>query len=144
MNSRLDEIQAAILRARLKLLPAWTDRRRALASRYRTALAGGPVRVMAEADPGHVYHLFVVRPADRGEFQAHMERAGVGTLIHYPVPIPRQRAFEGLHAADCPIADRACAEICSIPLHQALTDADADAVVEAVREWRPASTRANA
>jgi dTDP-4-amino-4,6-dideoxygalactose transaminase len=144
VNTRLDEIQAAILRARLKLLPAWTGRRRDLAARYRTALADGPVRVMAEADPGHVYHLFVVRPADRAEFQAHMERAGIGTLIHYPVPIPRQRAFDGLGAADCPTADRACAEICSIPLHPALSDADAAAVVDAVRAWRPAAARANA
>jgi len=144
VNSRLDEMQAAILRARLKLLPSWTDRRRALAARYRAALAGGPVRVMAECDPGHVYHLFVVRPSDRAEFQAHMERAGIGTLIHYPVPIPRQPAFAGLPGGSCPIADRACAEVCSIPLNPGLADAEVDAIIEAVRAWRPASAGANA
>ena len=144
VNSRLDEMQAAILRARLKLLPSWTARRRALAARYRAALAGGPVRVMAECDPGHVYHLFVVRPSDRAEFQAHMERAGIGTLIHYPVPIPRQPAFAGLPGGSCPIADRACAEVCSIPLNPGLADAEVDAIIEAVRAWRPASAGANA
>jgi len=137
VNSRLDEIQAAILRARLTLLPAWTMRRRELAARYRKALAGAPVRVPAEYDSGHVYHLFAVRPSERAAFQTHLAERGIGTLVHYPIPLPRQEAFAAYDPRSCPHADRACAEVCSLPLHPALSDADADLVAEAVHAWRP-------
>jgi dTDP-4-amino-4,6-dideoxygalactose transaminase len=88
INSRLDEIQAAVLRARLPHLPEWTARRRTLAAAYRAALARGPVAVPDERDAGHVYHLFVVRSAARADLQAHLSACGVETLIHYPVAIP--------------------------------------------------------
>lgn len=133
VNSRLDEVQAAILRARLPLLPAWTARRRALGARYRRGLAGTPVVVPPECDSGHVYHLFPVRSADRAGLQKALAAVGVETLIHYPVPIPRQQAFSSTASAACPVADRVCAEICSLPLHPFLSDADVDIVVEAVR-----------
>ena len=84
MNSRLDEMQAAILRARLPLLARWTARRRALAARYRAALQDAPVTVAPEADAGHVYHLFTVRADERDALQAHLAAAGIGTLVHYP------------------------------------------------------------
>jgi dTDP-4-amino-4,6-dideoxygalactose transaminase len=132
VNSRLDEMQAAVLRARLSLLPAWTARRRELAARYRRALVGASVVVPPECDPGHVYHLFPVRSADREGLQAALARRGIETLVHYPIPIPRQRAFASLTTAPCPVADRVCAEVCSLPLHPFLSDADADAVAEAV------------
>jgi dTDP-3-amino-3,4,6-trideoxy-alpha-D-glucose transaminase len=135
VNSRLDEIQAAVLRARLPLLPAWTDRRRALARRYRAALAGSAVTVPPECDPGHAYHLFPVRVTDRPGFMAHLQSRGIGALVHYPTPVPRQRAFASFHPASCPVADRVCGEICSLPLHPRLTDAEADIVADAVREW---------
>jgi dTDP-4-amino-4,6-dideoxygalactose transaminase len=137
VNSRLDEIQAAILRARLPLLPAWTARRRALGTRYRRALAGAPVVVPPECDPGHVYHLFPVRSSNRAALQAALAARGIETLVHYPVPIPRQQAFASLGPAPCPIAGRVCADICSLPLHPFLSDADADVVAEAVKESRP-------
>ena len=76
VNSRLDELQAAILRARLPRLRAWTERRRVLAARYRAALAGAPVVVPPECDPGHVYHLFVVRSQSRDALQAHLSAQG--------------------------------------------------------------------
>jgi dTDP-3-amino-3,4,6-trideoxy-alpha-D-glucose transaminase len=138
VNSRLDEMQAAVLRARLPLLPEWTARRRALGARYRRSLAGAGVAVPPEQDPGHVYHLFPVRATDRDAFQAHLAARGVGTLVHFPVPIPRQPAFAHPTPAVCPVADRVCEEICSLPLHPALSDADADLVAEAVQTWRPA------
>jgi dTDP-3-amino-3,4,6-trideoxy-alpha-D-glucose transaminase len=139
-NSRLDEMQAAVLRARLKRLPVWTERRRVLASRYRSGLAGGPVMVPPERDAGHVYHLFPVRTHDRAGLIAHLERAGVGTIIHYPVPIPRQPALAGIAAPDaCPIADRVCGEVCSLPLHPHLTDTEADTVMGAVSSWQPST-----
>ena len=136
VNTRLDEMQAAVLRARLPLLPEWTARRRALATRYRAALAGAPVIVPPEREPGHVYHLFPVRSPRRDAFQAHLRAAGIETLIHYPVPIPRQPALAGVPALPCPIADQVCGDIFSLPLHPALTDAEVDRVAEAVHAFR--------
>jgi dTDP-4-amino-4,6-dideoxygalactose transaminase len=136
VNSRLDEVQAAVLRARLAWLPEWTTRRRQLAARYRAGLAGTAVTVPPECDPGHVYHLFPILAPDRAAFQAHMTEAGIGTLVHYPIPIPRQQALAGVPTRPCPIADRIANEVCSLPLHPALGDAQADRVVAAVRAWR--------
>ena len=127
VNSRLDELQAAILRARLAFLPEWTRKRRALAAAYRAALRGAPVRVPAEIDPGHVYHLFVVRSQERARLQDVLRSRGVETLIHYPVPIPRQPAVATEEPAECPVADRACNELVSLPLYPSLPPA---AVVE--------------
>jgi dTDP-4-amino-4,6-dideoxygalactose transaminase len=135
INSRLDEMQAAILRARLPHLRAWTDRRRQLAARYRRRLAAPCVEVPAAVDQGHVYHLFVVRSAARRLLQAHLGAAGVETLIHYPVPIPRQPAVASSHPAACPAADRACDEVLSLPLHPALRDDEVDRVADAVNRF---------
>ncbi len=143
VNSRLDELQAAVLQSRLARLPAWTTRRRELAATYRTRLAGSAVRVPPVCDPGHVYHLFPVRTRQRAEFMAHLTAHGVGTLIHYPVAIPRQPAFASLAPASCPIADEVCDDVVSLPLHPHLTDEDATLVVEAVLAWRPAATTAH-
>jgi dTDP-4-amino-4,6-dideoxygalactose transaminase len=121
VNSRLDEIQAAVLRARLPWLPRWTSERRALAAEYRRRLKGSPVTVPAEHDPGHVYHLFPILSAERAALQAHLKARGVETLIHYPVPITRQPALAPERPAECPVADRICAEVLSLPLHPGLT-----------------------
>jgi dTDP-4-amino-4,6-dideoxygalactose transaminase len=138
VNSRLDEVQAAVLRTRLPRLPGWTRRRRELAVRYRAGLRGTAVTVPPECDPGHVYHLFPILTAGRSSLQQHLTAHGIGSLIHYPVPIPRQRALAGTPPAHCPVADRVCDEVCSLPLHPHLSDADADRVIEAVRAWSPA------
>lgn len=132
LNSRLDELQAAILRARLPFLAGWTSRRRDLARRYRTQLAGAPVTVPPEFDPGHVYHLFVVRTKARARLQAHLAAHGIETLVHYPVPSPRQPALAAQAPADCPEGNRACDEVLSLPLHPGLETADVDAVVASV------------
>jgi dTDP-4-amino-4,6-dideoxygalactose transaminase len=134
LNSRLDELQAAVLRARLPYLAGWTARRRALAARYRARLAGAAAHPVAEHDAGHVYHLFVVRSAGRGRLQADLTARGIETLIHYPVPIPRQPALAGAGPADCPAAARACDEVLSIPLYPALTDDQADTVAAGLLE----------
>ena len=134
VNSRLDEIQAAILRARLTFLPAWTARRRALARRYRSGLAGGDaVAVPPELDAGHVYHLFPLRSASRDALQAHLRSHGVETLVHYPLPIPRQRALANYAPASCPVAERVTQEVVSLPLYPSLADEAVDVVVAAVR-----------
>ena len=136
VNSRLDELQAAILRARLPRLGPSTQRRRMIASQYRRLLAdAGGIDVPAECDPGHVYHLFVVRVrnAARDQLQASLASRGIETLIHYPVPIPRQPALAGMEPRDCPVAARACHEVLSLPLHPGLSDTDVNMVAASVR-----------
>src|SRR4029450_2724810 len=128
VNSRLDEIQAAILRARLHYLPAWTAQRRAGAARYRAALKGAHVRAPREFDAGHVYHLFPVLTADRDRFQAHMKQRAIETLIHYRVAIPRQPALEAASPAMCPIADEVCSQVVSLPMYPGLSEAAVAAV----------------
>jgi dTDP-4-amino-4,6-dideoxygalactose transaminase len=132
LNSRLDEIQAAILSARLGYLPRWTAARRTLAAVYRRELAGTGVVVPPECDGGHVYHLFPVRSSSRDALKAALGRAGIETLVHYPVPIPRQPALASESPAVCPVADRVCAEILSLPLHPAMPEALAIEVARAV------------
>jgi len=121
VNSRLDEIQAAILAARLSWLPTWTARRRQLAAEYRAALTGADLVVPPELDAGHVYHLFPVLSDRREAIREQLKARGVETLIHYPVPIPRQPALGGERPAMCPVADRVCDQVFSLPLHQGLT-----------------------
>jgi dTDP-4-amino-4,6-dideoxygalactose transaminase len=136
VNSRLDEMQAAVLRTRLTFLPRWTTWRRELAARYRKALVNAPVIVPPECDPGHVYHLFPVRTPHRDAMQAHLRDQGVETLIHFPVPIPRQPAMADVPPSSCPIADQVCDEVFSLPLHPALSDTEVDRVVTSVHEFR--------
>jgi len=144
VNSRLDELQAAILRARLPGLAAGTARRRALAAQYREALRHPNVVVPRECDAGHVYHLFPVRTPDRDGLRAHLQARGIGTLVHYPQPLTLQPVFAGLALARCVAAERLCAEVCSLPLHPLLADGDVAFVAEAVREWRSTSSSARA
>jgi dTDP-3-amino-3,4,6-trideoxy-alpha-D-glucose transaminase len=134
MNSRLDEMQAAILRARLPHLRAWTERRRALAALYHRLLPP-TVETIAQRDAGHVYHLFPVRSARRDALQAALAAAGIETLIHYPVPLSEQAAFAPYAPAACPVAARAARELLSLPLNPHLSDEDAARVAAAVTEF---------
>ena len=134
INSRLDEMQAAILRVRLPRLRAWTDQRRALAGRYRSLLTGASIDIPPEMDPGHVYHLFPIRTRNRAALQDRLRAAGIETLVHYPTPISQQPAFASLAAADCPHASRAAAEVVSLPLYPGLADETVTTVAEAVRK----------
>ena len=136
-NSRLDEIQAAILRARLPFLSGWTARRRALAATYRAHLAPRGVTVPREFDCGHVYHLFPMLTPHRDAVQRHLAASGIETFIHYPVPIPQQPALATTTPQDCPVANRACAEVLSLPIYPGLSDADAGAVVAALNAFSP-------
>jgi len=134
VNSRLDEVQAAILRARLAFLPAWTERRRALARLYRHTLATSETfSVPPGFDAGHVYHLFPVRSVAREFLRAHLQQAGVETLVHYPIPIPEQPALLAVDPAECPIARRVCNEVFSLPLYPSLADSAIAVVTDAIR-----------
>lgn len=132
VNSRLDEIQAAVLRARLPLLAGWTAQRRRLAAAYDAALEGAPAAPLPRRDPGDVYHLYVVRSGSRDALQRHLAEQGIETLVHYPVPIPRQPAFANARGR-CDAADRASGEILSLPLHPYLDAGEVERVVAAIR-----------
>jgi dTDP-4-amino-4,6-dideoxygalactose transaminase len=135
INSRLDEMQAAILRARLPWLRPRTAERRALASRYRDGLKSAAVRVPLEMDPGHVYHLFPVRTPERARLQAHLRSAGIETLVHYPVPIPRQPAFAPATSGSWPAAEAAADQVLSLPFHPALSTTEVESVAAAIRAF---------
>lgn len=140
LNSRLDELQAALLAERLRWLDGFTVRRRAIAATYRAGIAHPSVRLLATPveDAAHVHHLFVVCCAARDALQAHLQASGVQTLIHYPVPVHRQppclavqRDPQGLvhseaHAAQC----------LSLPCHPQLGDAEVTAVIDALNAFR--------
>lgn len=140
MNSRLDELHAAILAERLKWLPMFTERRRRIAAEYRSGISNPFVRHLAapEERAAHVYHLYVVISPHRDALQNHLRAKGIQTLIHYPVPIHQQppctnirRDPQGLlwseqHAAQC----------LSLPCHPQMTDKDIAQVILAVNSFK--------
>jgi dTDP-4-amino-4,6-dideoxygalactose transaminase len=135
-NSRLDEIQAAVLRVKLRYLGAWNERRRAIAARYRDGLAGLGLRLPEELpDSRHCYHQFTIRVADRDAVQRRMSALGVATAVYYPLPLHLQPMYRelGYRAGDFPEAERAAREVLCLPMYPELTDAQVDEVVEAVK-----------
>jgi dTDP-4-amino-4,6-dideoxygalactose transaminase len=125
-NGRLDAIQAGLLRVKLRHLPTWTEQRRERAAAYRELFAGLDATVILPHVPRWsrpVYHVYVVRVADRERVQQHLSAAGIGTAIHYPIPLHLSKAYEGLfyRAGDFPIAERVASEIVSLPMFPSLS-----------------------
>jgi dTDP-4-amino-4,6-dideoxygalactose transaminase len=137
-NFRLDALQAAVLRAKLPHLPAWTAARRAHAADYRARLTdaglAGAELALPPAEPAHVYHQFVVRAAARDRLREHLAAAGIGTEIYYPSPLHLQPALAalGYQAGACPRAEAACAEVLALPIHPALAAAARAQIVAAI------------
>ena len=137
-NSRLDELQAAILRVRLRHLDAENAVRRWLAARYDAALAGLPIaRPAARPDDGPVYHLYLISAATRDALAEHLRARGIGTGVHYPVPVHRQPAYAhlGYGPGSLPATEAAAAEVLSLPMYPDLTEESVDAVVAAIKEY---------
>lgn len=140
-NSRLDEIQAAILRTKLPHLDAWSAARRTHAHRYEELLAGAELELPGEragAQPeGHVWHLFTTRHPHRDALAAHLKAQGIGTGIHYPKAVYQQPIFASLGVPEgaCPVAERQGREELSLPLFPELTADDVAYVAHAVREF---------
>ena len=131
VNSRLDDLQAAVLRARLPLLAERTIMRRSLAARYRQLLPAS-LRTIRERDPGHVYHLFPVLTPERASLQAHLSAHGIETMVHYPAALTTQPAFAAFASHECPVAVAAAGQLLSLPLSPRLTDEDVVRVAESV------------
>jgi dTDP-4-amino-4,6-dideoxygalactose transaminase len=131
-NSRLDELHAAILRVQLRRLDEWNRRRRVIAGLYREAFRELPVGMQAETGKSN-YHLFVITSPHRDELRAYLAEHDIPTLIHYPVPLHRQRAFADFNPDRCPNADQICSRVLSLPMHAFLSDTDVERVIEAVR-----------
>ena len=139
-NARLDEIQAAVLRIKLRKLPEWNKRRQAIARHYNEQLAGSGVITPEIPEGGrHVFHCYVIRVPDgkRDALRAHLSERGIGTGVHYPVPIHLQEAsaFMGYRQGNFPVTERLANEVVSLPMYAELTDAQVETVAGAVKEF---------
>ncbi len=141
-NFRMDALQAAVLRVKAPHLPAWTERRRSNAQRYRALFraAGLGDRVtlpLEPADRRHVFNQFVIRSADRDGLRQHLDERGIGTEIYYPVPFHLQPCFSylGHRQGDFPQAEQAAIESLALPIYGELTTAQQEAVVGAIGEF---------
>jgi len=137
-NSRLDEIQAAILRVKLKFLDQWNKERRNKAFLYRRMLEYTEVSCPVEKEQArHIYHLFVIRTKRRDPLQKFLKEKGIETLIHYPVPIHLQKAYKelGYQRRDLPITERYAQEILSLPFYPELTGEEIREVREQIRDF---------
>ena len=137
LNSRLDEIQAAVLRVKLRRLEEWTQSRGRHAAAYTEALRGA-VETPAPAPEGeHVYHQYVIRAADRDGLRRRLAERGVATAVYYPVPLHLQKCFAylGYQPGDLPHAEAAAREVVALPIYPELSDAARDYVATVVLEW---------
>ncbi len=141
-NSRLDELQAAVLRVKLRYLESWNARRREIAALYRELLSEGVARwglVLPEEPPDarHVYHLYVVRHPRRDALQAFLSERGIGTLIHYPVPVHLQPAYADLGHGEgsLPVTETLAREVLSLPMYPELTDGEVRAVAGGILQF---------
>ncbi len=139
LNSRLDELQAAILRVKLRYLDSDNQRRRQIAAEYDRALAG--TSLVLPSPPGsslHVYHQYVIRSARRDALRAFLTGRGIPTAVHYPLPVHLQPAYRDrirLAPGGLPVTEAVCAEIVSLPMHPYLSDADVATICDALRAF---------
>lgn len=138
-NSRLDELQSAFLRAKLKMLDADNEHRTMIASIYTQKLSGLKEIALPEVDSNcdHVWHLYVIRSKDRGALQRHLMKHGVDTMIHYPVPPHLQNAYEklGISRGELPVSEAMHDEVLSLPMGPHVTASDADKVINHVQSF---------
>jgi len=139
VNSRLDELQAAVLAVKLAQLDDDNARRRAIAARYAEALATQqelrPLKVADEVE--HAFHVYVVRAVGRDSVAERLAEAGVGTAVHYPTPIHLQPVYGGsARRGECPVSEQAADEVLSLPTYPELTDAELDTITGALKALR--------
>lgn len=137
-NSRLDEIQAAILRVKLRYLDSWNAKRCELAVRYDQALTGLPMKPITRSQEGnHVFHLYVVRAESRDSIQKALEMRGIHSLLHYPLPVHLQVAYShlGYGRGDFPVAENNADRILSLPIYPQLSREEQNHVIVSIRSY---------
>jgi dTDP-4-amino-4,6-dideoxygalactose transaminase len=137
-NYRMEGIQGAILRVKLKRLAAWNAARRRVARRYQELLADTPLRLPEEAAGGQsAWHLFVVRHPRRDALKAYLEAAHIGCALHYPLPLHLQKCFAdlGYREGDFPVAERAAKECLALPIYPELTDVQIERVAATIKAF---------
>jgi dTDP-4-amino-4,6-dideoxygalactose transaminase len=139
-NGRLDSIQAGMLRVKLRHLSSWNEQRRECAGRYNELLAQLPGSVKLPYEPDlakSVYHLYVVCTANRSGLQGHLNAAGIGSGIHYPIPLHLQKAYSGLNykLGDFPVSEQAAAQVLSLPMYAGLRADQQSRVAETIMEF---------
>jgi dTDP-4-amino-4,6-dideoxygalactose transaminase len=138
VNSRLDEVQAAILRTKLRHLDEWNEKRRKLAMLYNEFLNGAEVITPLEKGYAkHVYHLYVIGHRKRNKLQQHLLENEIQTLIHYPIPVHMQKAY--MTPDKLPMTEKVCGEILSLPINPWLKEEEVEAVSKCVRSYREQS-----
>jgi dTDP-4-amino-4,6-dideoxygalactose transaminase len=141
VNSRLDALQAAVLRVKLRYLDSWTEGRQRNADHYRRILGGQGLPVELPAVPAHttrhIYNQFVIVAPRRDELQAHLKQQGIGTEVYYPLPLHLQTCFAnlGYHAGDFPVSERLARESLALPVYPELPLDSIDYVCERIREF---------
>ena len=138
INSRLDEVQAAVLRVKLPFLSQWHQERRRLASLYSKVITHPAIQQPAEADWAESsYHLYVIRSEERDALQAYLAEHGIGTLIHYPIPVHLQPAYAFMpyEQGDFPVSEKAANEVLSLPLYPGLGDEAVAEVCQVLNAW---------
>ncbi len=136
-NSRLDELQAAILQVKLTHLDTWNEQRRAIAARYRAFLSDTGIELpWEEPDTKHVYHLYILRVTERKAVQEHLRSLGIASGIYYPLPLHQLEPYRhlGYGSGSFPEAERAAQETLAIPLYPEMTEAQIETVVSAVKQ----------
>jgi len=136
INSRLDEIQAAVLRIKLKHLDEWNEKRRNIAKLYGKLLKGSSIILPIEKDYAkHVYHLYVIRSKNRDELQQYLLENGIQTQIHYPLPVHKQKAYLDLgFRAHLPATEKVCGEILSLPMYPWLNQEEVEKISRKIKE----------
>lgn len=138
-NSRLDEIQAAFLRIKLRNLDRWNDERRKIAEKYTYGIKNPRINKPLEAEYAkHIWHLFVVRTEKRDGFTKYLNDHGIGTTIHYPIPMHLQKAYEELKIpiGTLPLAEKISHEAISLPLWYGISDENINYIIETINNWR--------
>lgn len=139
VNSRLDELQAAFLRIKLKKLEHWNSYRKEIAAKYLKGITNLYIKIPIELQyTSHVWHLFVIRTKKRNELQKYLKDKGIDTLIHYPLPMHLQQAYEdlGFEKGSFPIAEKISNEVLSLPIWYGMEDDEIDYVIEVVNSFK--------
>ena len=135
VNSRLDELQAAILSVKLRRLNRDNSARRQIAAQYCDRIKNAHIKMLPLGELEHVYHLFVIRTAFRDHLAKHIEKLGINTLIHYPIPPHKQMAYLELENLNLPVTELMHQEVLSLPISPVMTSIDVDLVIKACNSF---------